>query len=393
MSKKRVVLKKDKERFVLQNRHPWIFSGAISTISEDLETGDVASIYSYQGDFLAQGYFHLENSLAGRILSFDQRPIQDVLKESIQKAWFLRSSLLDFSKTNCFRLINAEEDDLPGLVVDYYDKTLVLQINTCGMEKLKPLIVDLLVKEIRPDSIYEKSTSSSRVQEGLVKQEGLLFGKEVLDLIVQENGIPFSVSIVEGQKTGFFLDQREMRKKIQTLSKNRSVLNCFSYSGGFSLYALHGGAKQVTSVDICAKASLLCRKNTELSGFSKELHEIIQEDVFAFLKTEEISQYDVIILDPPAFAKKRQDIDQAAKGYRQINQAVFEKAKPGTLLLTCSCSYFMNPDLFQQVLFQAASESRRKVKILSKHISALDHPVSLYHPEGEYLKSLLLWID
>lgn len=393
MAEQKVFLKKGKERSIEQNRHPWIFSGAIESYSGSLLPGDLASIYSFSGQFLAQGYFQIENSLSGRILSFDKRPIQEVLREKIQKAYQFRLKLLDLSETNCFRLINAEEDGLPGLIVDYYDKVLVLQVNTAGMEKLKGTLVDLLKTEIKPVSIYEKSISRARSQEGLMPEEGLLYGKEVNEVTVLENGISFIVSILEGQKTGFFLDQREMRKKIGSLSKGRTVLNCFSYSGGFSLYALKGGAHKVTSVDICSRAASLCQRNSDLMDVSAENHLVLQEDVFEFLKKDSLSAYDLVILDPPAFAKKRQEVEAATSGYRQINQAVFEKCKPGTLLLTCSCSYFMDMELFQQVVFQAAAASKKEVKILSHHIQAPDHPISIYHPEGDYLKSLLLWVE
>jgi len=391
MNEKKVVLKKGKERSILQNRHPWIFSGAIDSASESMLPGDLAFIYSFEGKFLAQGYFNLENSLAGRILSFDKRPIQEVIEEKIRAAKKLRFSFMDLSGTNCFRLINAEEDGLPGLIVDCYDQVLVIQVSTAGMQQIKKMTIEILCKEMAPLSIYEKSTSRARSQEDLPPEEGFLYGKEIPAVTVQENGLSFIVSIVEGQKTGFFLDQREMRKKVGQLAKGKKLLNCFSYSGGFSLHALKGGASQVTSIDSCAKATSLCRRNTDLGSFSN--HTILQEDVFDFLKNDNLKSYDFIILDPPAFAKKRGEIDAAALGYQQINEAVFKNCNPGTLLLTCSCSYYIGTDRFKQIVFKAASGSKREVKILSTHIQALDHPVSLYHPEGDYLKSLLLWIE
>jgi 23S rRNA (cytosine1962-C5)-methyltransferase len=391
MSEKKVILKKGKERSIVQNRHPWIFSGAIDSASESMIPGDLAFIYSFDGEFLAQGYFNLENSLAGRILSFDKKPIQKVIEEKIKAAKNFRLSLLDLSHTNCFRLINAEEDGLPGLIVDCYDQVLVMQINTAGMQQLKKTIIDLLCKELNPLSIYEKSTSRARSQEDLPPEEGFVYGEETPEITVQENGISFIVSIVEGQKTGFFLDQREMRKKVGQLAKGRRLLNCFSYSGGFSLHALKGGAEHVTSIDSCSKASALCQRNSDLAGFSS--HIILQEDVFDFLKKDNLKSYDFIILDPPAFAKKRGEIDSAALGYQQINETVFKNCNPGSLLLTCSCSYYIDMDHFKQIVFKAASSAKREVKILSRHIQALDHPVSLYHPEGDYLKSLLLWIE
>ncbi len=393
MVEKKVFLKKDKERFVLQNRHPWIFSGAIDRFPDSIETGDIASLYSFSGQFLALAYFHRENSLSGRILSYEKKPIRQILQEKIEAAFFLRKALVIDKKTNCFRLINAEEDGLPGLIVDFYDGVLVLQVNTQGMEKLKALIIELLISIISPKTIYEKSTSSSRLQEGLDKVEGLLYGEDVSEVTALENGILFTVAVQDGQKTGFFLDQREMRKKIGELSLGKKVLNCFSYSGGFSLYALKGGASHVVSVDTCSKAVELASRNTELNGFPLANHEVLQEDVFTYLQNRDLSSFDIVILDPPAFAKKRQDVDSASKGYRQLAETVFRNSKKGTLLLTCSCSYFIDESLFKQIIFQAASLANRDVKILSHHIHAADHPVSLYHPEGDYLKSLLLWIS
>jgi 23S rRNA (cytosine1962-C5)-methyltransferase len=391
MNEKKVILKKGKERSILQNRHPWIFSGAIDSASGSILPGDLAFIYSFEGQFLAQGYFNLENSLVGRILSFDKKPIQELIEQKIRAARKLRFSLLDLSSTNCFRLINAEEDGLPGLIVDCYDQVLVMQINTAGMQQLKKIIIETLVKEMSPLSIYEKSTSRARAQEDLPPEEGFLYGKEIPEITVQEHGISFIVSIVEGQKTGFFLDQREMRKKVGQLAKGKNLLNCFSYSGGFSLHALKAGACHVTSIDSCSTATSLCQRNSDLGHFSN--HTILQEDVFDFLKKENLKSYDFIILDPPAFAKKRGEVDAAALGYQKINETVFKNCNPGTLLITCSCSYYIDMDHFKQIVFKAASGSKREVKILSRHIQALDHPVSLYHPEGDYLKSLLLWID
>lgn len=389
---KKVFLKKDKERFIKQNRHPWIFSGAIESYPKGFVSGDIASLYSHTGEFLATAYFNTENSLAGRILSFEKKKPQEIIEEQIKKAVFFRKGLFTPDVTNCFRCVNAEEDGLPGLIIDLYDDVVVFQINTLGMDKLRSFVVDAIIKELSPKSIYEKSNSSSRLQEGLLKTEGLLYGTDVSDVTVRENGILFHVSITDGQKTGFFLDQREMRKKIGELAKDKSVLNCFSYSGGFSLFALQGDALKVTSVDTCPKAVELATKNTVINGFSLDKHSIVKEDVFTFLEKEDLSSYDIIILDPPAFAKKRQDIEPASRGYKQINQTVIERCKPNTLLLTCSCSYFIDDSLFKQVLFQAASSAKRDVKILQSHIRALDHPISLYHPEGDYLKSYLLWI-
>jgi 23S rRNA (cytosine1962-C5)-methyltransferase len=386
---KKVVLKSGKEKAVAK-RHPWIFSGAIASMP-DFGNGEILPVFSQVGEFLAQAYFHNTNSIAGRILSFDDRPIEQVLFEKIQKALEWRAHLLLVSNTNALRLINAEGDGLPGLIVDRYADVLVLQINTCGMQRLKPLIVEALLTLVKPKTLFEKSVSSARRMEGLPDAKGVLWGEEISEVTIAENGLQYIVSLAEGQKTGFFLDQRQMRQFLAPFCKDKEMLNCFSYSGGFSLHALKAGAKSVTSVDSCPRASSLNQRNTALNGFSLEQHRIVQEDVFDYLRHKEIKE-EVIILDPPAFVKKRSDLDNGCRGYKEINRLVFEKAPPRSLLLSSSCSHHVDEELFQNLLFQAAMEAKREVQIVSRHIQALDHPVSLYHPEGEYLKSLVLWM-
>ena len=349
--------------------------------------GEIVAVFSASGSFLAQAYFHPENSLAGRVLSFSEESIEAVLKDRLTQALHLRQTLnLD---ANAYRLINAEGDGIPGLIVDYYAEVLVIQVSTWGIEKLKPFLIEALVQIVKPKAIYEKSVSASRRGEGLEDAQGWLYGEPVSQVQIVENGLSFLVSIEEGQKTGFFLDQREMRRLIGTYSSGKRVLNCFSYTGGFSLFALKGGAMHVTSVDSCSKACLLAEQNTALNGFSS--HKIVCEDVFSFLSREPIDQ-EIVILDPPAFAKKRADVDASCQGYKTLNRIVLEKMPPHSLLLTCSCSHFISEELFQNLLFQAAHEARRAVRILSHHRQASCHPTSLYHPEGEYLKSLLLHV-
>ena len=382
-----VVLKPGKEKSLLK-RHPWVFSGAIADFPS-IDNGDILPIFSATGNFLAQGYFHGQNSIAGRVLTFSDQPIQETLSSAIDRAIALRRSFFTDDVTNCFRLINAEGDGMPGLIVDQYDRVLVIQINTCGIEKLKGQIVEMLIAKCKPEAIFEKSTSSARRQEGLADRQGWIYGQHSSELIVRENGLKFYVSLETGQKTGFFLDQREMRKKIGELSRGKRVLNCFSYSGGFSIYALHAGASHVTSVDSSAEAVSLARRNTELNQLDAERHTIVQADVFDFLRKTP-DAYDLIILDPPAFAKKRGDQNAACAGYKEINRIGFELLKKGgsalPLLLTCSCSHFIDEDLFQNVVFQAAVDAHCDAQILSKHSQAPDHPISLAHPEGAYLK-------
>lgn len=389
MSERRVVLKPGKEKALL-NRHPWIFSGAIAT-QPPFENGEILPVYSFSGTFLAQAYFHQDNSLAGRVLAFNQDPIRQVIEQRLSEAIAFRRQLFSDHSSNAYRLINAEGDYLPGLVIDLYDDVAVIQFNTCGMERLKPLIVELLKTKISLRGIYEKSHSTARQKEGLPDSKGVLFGECPKEVLVNENGVAFLSAVQEGQKTGFFLDQREMRQKIMQLSEGKRVLNCFSYSGGFSLFALKGGARHVISVDSSAEACRLAHENTLLNNFDNNAHQVVQADVFDYLKTADLD-VDIAILDPPAFAKRRQDVESACRGYKEINRLAMQKLPPNAMLLTSTCSHFIDENLFQQLLFQAALEAKREVKICSHHIQALDHPVSLFHPEGKYLKSFLLRI-
>ena len=326
------------------------------------------------------------------MLSFENEIIIPILSRRISEAYILRKDFFDATLTNAYRVINAEGDGLPGLIVDKYADVLVIQINTCGMQLLKPLIIKFLVELLQPKCIYEKSTSSARRQEGLTDVEDHVWGQNIQEVEVLENGMKFLVCIENSQKTGLFLDQREMRQMVFSHSSSKKVLNCFSYTGGFSLFALKGGAAKVDSVDVCAHSCAYAKKNTLLNHFDLDRHEIIKADVFDFLKKSSLD-YGLVILDPPAFAKKRTDVNAACLGYKSINRQVMEKIPSHSLLLTCSCSYFIDEKLFQNLMFQAAAEAKRNVKILGRHRQATDHPHSLYHPEGEYLKSLLLYIS
>jgi len=390
MDKSKIVLKPGKEVSLLR-RHPWVFSGAIASFPEGARNGDIFPIHSFQGEFLAQGMCHTHNSIAVRVLSFDTKPAAEVIQEKIREAYALRSFLFDPSQTTAYRLINAEGDGLPGLVVDVYSDVLVLQSSTYGIERRKQEIVQELVSLYHPRTIFEKSTSAARKQEGLEEIANVLYGKEIDEVEVLENGIRYIISFLSGQKTGFFLDQREMRKEIENLARGKRVLNGFSYSGGFSLSALKGGALHVTSVDICAKACSLAKRNTALNSFPSHLHTVLQEDVFAYLSKAPLDE-NILILDPPAFAKQRKDIEAAARGYKELFRKVFEKARPRTFFLASSCSAFIEDSFFHTLLMQAAFETKREVSVLSKHCLAFDHPVSLFHPEGEYLKSRLVYI-
>lgn len=391
MKLSKVILKPGKEKSVSVNRHPWIFSGAID-VFPDLTFGELADVYSSKDEFLARAYFHPENSIAGRVMSYTQQNISEVIENKLKEASDLRGACISID-TNCYRIINSEADGLPGLILDKYNDVYVMQVNTAGMDKLKGIVVEKIVKLFPIRSLFEKSVSSARLQEGLEPFQGFLFGEEVDEVLVEENGIQFIVSLTEGQKTGLFLDHREMRRLIGQYAKGKKVLNCFAYTGGFSLYALRGGASSVTSIDISESACKYARKNTHLNQFPSDQHTVIAADVFDYLSEQEELDYDLIIIDPPAFAKKRKDIDSATQGYRRLNSFVFSKVKKGTLVLTSSCSYFIDKQMFQHIIFQAGSEIKKDIRILQHHILSPDHPLSLYHPEGEYLKSLLLYIS
>jgi 23S rRNA (cytosine1962-C5)-methyltransferase len=379
----RVTLKPGKEKSLV-NRHPWIFSGAIASRPEHA-AGDILPVYSFEGKLLGSGYFHPENSIAGRMLNFTAENPLDTVRKNLKAALDLRNT---FVPTEARRLINAEGDGLPGLIIDQYGDVLVMQIHTAGMEKLKTFLVDELVSLLHPKAIYQKCTAAARRQEGLEDAKGLLYGTETPEVTITEHGISYIVSILEGQKTGFFLDQREMRKKVLELSKDKKVLNCFAYTGGFSLAALKGGASLVHSVEISEEACKLAHRN----NFDSARHTIFQADAFDYLRTKPLD-YDIVILDPPAFAKKRADVVMASKGYREINRVAIQKMPPNSLLLTCSCSSYIDATLFQQLLFQASADAGRTVRILGRLSQAPDHPVSIYHPEGVYLKSFLLYIS
>jgi 23S rRNA (cytosine1962-C5)-methyltransferase len=386
-----VVLKKRRDKAVRQHHH-WVFSGAIYSYPKDYKQGGIYPVKTAEGELLGHGYFNKDTSIAGRMLNTnDEDPLLSIAK-NIDQAIALRKQVFDPSLTNAYRLINGEGDRLPGLIVDVYDDVLVMQISTLGMEKLKKHILSLLLAKLTPRCIYEKSLSSVRKMEKLDKCAKTLHGKLPEKLLIRENGLVFQVDIEKGQKTGFFLDQREMRKKIQSIAQGKRVLNAFSYSGGFSIAALAGGADSVDSVDISESAIALAEENVLLNGFDKEKHHGHVADVFAFLRDEPID-YDLVILDPPAFAKMKQHVNQACRGYKDINRIAMKKMPSNSFLLTCSCSHFVDEKLFQQVLFQAAAEAGRQVQILDGHHQATDHPVNLMHPEGQYLKSFLLYLS
>lgn len=383
----KVTLKPGREKALLRG-HPWIFSGAIAALPK-IEPGQILPIYSSQGEFLAQGYFNPGHSLIGRILAFEEGNIHELLRKKLLEAINMRKQILD-SSTNAYRLVNGEGDGIPGLIVDFYNGYLAIQVHTCGIENLKPFFVEQLINLIQPKGIYEKSHSPSRKEDGLELFEGPLYGQVPETIEILENNHKFLVSLPSGQKTGFFLDQRSMRAQIGELARGRNVLNCFAYSGGFSIYALKGGAASVTSVDSCPDACRLATENTLLNTL--EGHTIVQSDVFEYLDKLDFD-HNLVILDPPAFAKKKESVDHALKGYQKLNEKVLRKLPPASLLLTCSCSHFIDETLFKLAIFTASRKAGRSVRIIGAHRQAPDHPIAITHPEGSYLKSLLLFVE
>ncbi|KKQ27802.1 MAG: Ribosomal RNA large subunit methyltransferase I [Candidatus Magasanikbacteria bacterium GW2011_GWC2_37_14] len=400
MNKTGIVLKPGRDK-AIKNKHHWIFSGAVSYISE-FSNGEILPVYNSTGELLGHAYCNKNTSILGRMISFGNTDPVKELEKNLESAIAMRKSLFNEKITNCYRLVNSEGDNIPGLIIDKYAGVLVIQSATAGIDLLKPQIVEFLVKKLKPVAIYEKSDLSSRREEGLTMSEGLVYGKEVKNVEVIENGLKFVVDLVNSQKTGFFLDQREMRVWAGELAKNKSVLNCFAYTGGFSLYAVQGGAKQVDTVDISSEAIQRAEENFKLNGFlpppptpssgMRGQFGFITADIFEFLRAEKLN-YDLIILDPPAFAKKKTDVIKACRGYKDINRLALQKMPAGSILITSSCSYHVDEKLFQTVVFQAAVEANRKVRIIGRHHLAPDHPINIFHPEGEYLKSLVLYIE
>lgn len=382
-----VVLKPGRERPLLM-RHQWIFSGAIKSMDIEQE-GGIAKVLDMNGTLIGHAYFNSRSDITGRMISFgDEDPIQTIVRK-VKESADLRKALFDTSKTNAFRVINGEGDGIPGFVADLYGTILVVQVGTLGMEKLKEWVIEELKKAFPITSVFEKSTAPARKKEGLAQKEETLFGELPKETEIIENGLSYIVNIREGQKTGFFLDHREMRLKVRSLSANRRVLNCFSYTGGFTVSALAGGALLADSVDASKMAVTLAENNVRLNGLKAEGSRFLKADAFDFLRADSLN-YDLVILDPPAFAKSRGEVKGAIRGYREINREAMRKMPEGSILLTASCSYYVDPPLFERTVLQAALEAGRDVRIIGRHIQAPDHPVSLYHEESDYLKSLLL---
>ena len=393
MAYKKIILKRGKEES-LQRFHPWVFSGAIAHIDNGIEEGDIVDVYSNDGNFIAVGHYQI-GSIAVRVLDFAQRTIDKAFfAERLQKALELRKSIgLIRPDNNAFRLVHGEGDFLPGLVIDVYDKTAVVQAHSPGMHFARDIIASALV-DITGGvlcNVYYKSETTLPYKAELDPQNDYIIGSYDSN-IAMENGLKFRVDWLRGQKTGFFVDQRDNRSLLEHYSQGRSVLNMFCYTGGFSFYELCGNAKLVHSVDSSAKAIQLTNENVELNFPGDKRHQAFEEDAFKFLNGID-GKYDLIVLDPPAFAKHKSALKNALVGYRKLNAKAFDKIRPGGILFTFSCSQAVSKEQFRLAVFSAAAQSGRKVRILHQLTQPADHPVSIYHPEGEYLKGLVLYVE
>lgn len=390
----KIVLKAGKESSV-KRFHPWIFSGAIQKIYGKVSEGEVVDVYSNRDEFLGKGHYQI-GSIAIRLFTFDDVDIdQSFWENKLSKAIELRKTLglVDAEDTNTYRLIHGEGDMLPGLVVDYYNGTAVMQMHSIGMwlirEELAQALINVFGDNIH--AIYDKSAKTLPFKADIEPVDGYLYG-ESEPCVVLEYDNKFNVDWVNGQKTGFFIDQRENRKLLRDYSKNRDVLNMFCYTGGFSFFAMQGGAKSVHSVDASARAIDLTKENVELNYPDDARHKASVCDAFEYLK-EIKDRYDLIVLDPPAFAKHRNALRQALQGYKKINARAFEQIRPGGIVFTFSCSQVVSKEKFREAVFSGAAIAGRSVRILHQMDQPADHPVNIYHPESEYLKGLVLYVE
>ena len=393
----KVILKKGRSES-LKRFHPWVFSGAIAQIQGSPAEGDIVAIYSSEGEYLAAGHYQI-GSIAVRILSFDADPLApDFWTISIARALEVRraAGLVDNPATNCFRLVHGEGDGLPGLIIDWYDGVCVLQAHSVGMFRAK-LQISKALQEVFGDAlkaVYDKSSGTAPFKAGLELIDGYLYKREDFnqkETTVLENNNAFIVNWEEGQKTGFFLDQRDNRALVSHHAQGRNVLNLFCYTGGFSVYALNAGALNVDSVDSSARAIDLAKRNKANTG--KDNFECFCTDAIEHLSKCEAGKYDLIIVDPPAFAKHRGALKNALRAYQRLNAAAISQVAPGGLVFTFSCSQVVDKISFANTVFSAAAQTGRRVRILDRLCQGADHPVNIYHPEGEYLKGLLLYVE
>ena len=391
---KTVHLKKGKEES-LKRFHPWIFSGAIHHLDKDISEGEIVRVVTFMGDFIAIGHYQI-GSIAVRVLSFQDIHVDETFWEArLGSALVMRRGIgmADNPQNNTYRLVHGEGDNLPGLIIDCYGKTAVMQAHSVGMHNNRFDICKALIEIMgdRIEQVYYKSETTLPYKAELGQENGFIYGSTEEDVAI-ENGLKFHVDWLKGQKTGFFIDQRENRSLLEHYAKGRSVLNMFCYTGGFSVYAMRGQAKLVHSVDSSAKAVELTNQNIALNFPQDTRHEAFCEDAFKYLDTHD-GKYDLIVLDPPAFAKHRSTLRNALKGYTRLNVKGFQQIKSGGILFTFSCSQVVTKEQFRNAVFTAAAQAGRKVRILHQLHQPADHPINIYHPEGEYLKGLVLYVE
>lgn len=392
---KRLILLPQKDKSVLR-KHPWIFSGALQKPNTTIEEGELVEVYNSKKEYLCVGFWQ-NASIAVKVLSFQKEEIDyNFILNRVKQAVEYRRSLEFFNNpaTNIFRLINAEGDFMPSLIADYYNGLVVLQFHSLGMYNLRNEIVNAIKEVLQEDckAIFSKSSSTLPKQISS-ESDRFLLGEINEEWFAKENNLKFRIDYNQGQKTGFFIDQRVNRELVQTLSKGRNVINAFSYTGGFSLAAIQGGAKKVLSLDISKRAVELCEQNVAMNFESEVNHQALAVDVLDYLDQVPKGEFDLIILDPPAFAKHNRNLNQALKGYRQINQKAMEKIAKGGFLFTFSCSQAVSREDFGTMLFSCAALANRNIRIVQRLPHAMDHPQSIFHPEGEYLKGFLLQVE
>ena len=383
-----ITLKPQREKSLLR-RHPWIFSGAVAQVDGNPGSGETIDIFDSKGNFLAKAAYSPQSNIRARTWTWLDEPVDaDLLRRRLDTAIRRRST---FVNTDAYRLVHAESDGLPGLIVDRYGEVLVMQILAAGTEYWKETLADLLVELTGIKDIYERSDADVRALEGLEPHSGILRGTPPEKLVIQEYGLKFNVDIAHGHKTGFYLDQSESRHLIGQLAKERDVLNCFCYTGGFSIHAVAGGAKSVTSIDSSGNALMLGAENAQLNDQPAQIHEWIEGDVFKELRTFRDSRrdFDMIILDPPKFAPTKFQVEKAARGYKDINLLAFKLLRPGGILVTFSCSGGVDAYLFQKIVAGAALDAGVDAQIVKELRQGADHPIALNFPEGAYLKGMI----
>ena len=395
----KIILKRGREESLMRF-HPWVFSGAIADVQGNPSEGDLVAVHAADGGLLAYGHYQI-GSIAVRVLSFDDSALRpDFWEVMLSRALQVRidCGLHGSAMTNCYRLVHGEGDNLPGLIIDYYDGVCVMQAHSVGMFRAKKQISDALQKVYGESlkAVYDKSSGTAPYKAGLELIDGYMYRHPEFrddEQVVVENGQKFLVNWTEGQKTGFFLDQRDNRALVGSLSRGRNVLNLFCYTGGFSIYALANGALHVDSVDSSRKAMMMVDRNVELNGFDPSLHTRLCCDAIDYLRDVPEGKYDLMIVDPPAFAKHRGALKNALRAYQRLNAAAISKVAPGGFVFTYSCSQVVDKEAFALAVFSAAAQCGRSVRILDRLNQPCDHSVNIYHPEGEYLKGLLLYVE